>query len=183
MQQQDMIEIRGLRFPEDRRFLTEIVRADIENAARNEGILRRLQSLAKPTDRAVVLGSGFGLLAASLAGHIGLRHVHVVEADTARLNHLRRVCELNGLFRMTFSADLPAPFVPSLLVCDLSDRTRETADQLEEALSDGLRGALVRLSDQFDCASTVLPMLLATGLHYYPRQSCADVICLLQKWN
>ncbi|SDJ49592.1 hypothetical protein [Aliiruegeria lutimaris] len=183
MQQQDMIDIRGLRFPEDRRFLTERVRGDMEEAARNEGILRRLQSLAKPTDRALVLGDGFGLLVAALAGHIGLRHVHVVEANTARRNHLRRVCELNGLFRMTFSADLPAPFVPSLLVCDLSGSANETAGLLENALSDGLRGALVRLSDRFDCASTVLPRLLATGLHYYPRQSCADVLCLLRKWN
>lgn len=178
-----MIDIRGLRFPEDSRFLTERARNDIGEAARNDGILRRLQSFAKPADRALVLGGGFGLLAAALAGHIGLRHVHVIDPDQTRLNHLRQVCESNGLFRIGFSSELPAHFEASLLVCDLPGSGMEMTNLPEAALSPGLRGAFVRLSDRFDCAAGLLPQLLAAGLHYYPRQSCGNVICLLRKWN
>ena len=180
MSEQDWIDIRGLRFPAHPSILTGTRRNDLEEASHNAGIARRLVSLARSDDRALVIGAGAGVLPAILAGRVGLRHVHVIEPETALQTYLNDLCDANGLFRVTVSDTPTCPFVPTLLVADLT----ETGGVLPGALLlPSLRGALLRLTEDQDCAATVLPRIHEAGLHYYARQSSGAVLCFLRKWN
>ncbi|MDV7142386.1 hypothetical protein R3X27_06795 [Tropicimonas sp. TH_r6] len=174
------IEIRGLRFPDSPQFLTEPARNDLEQASRNDGLARKLSSLAKPSDRAIVTGAGSGLAPAFLAGRIGLRHVHIVEPDRNRQAYLRRVQQANGLFRISISETALPPFEPSFLVADL---TLTGGALPEDTLQPDLRGAVLRLPDDFASISRVLPQLMDAGLYYFPRQSSGNLVCFLRKWN
>ncbi len=180
MTTENWIDIRGLRFPDTPQFLTDAARVELEEAAHNEGVARKLVSLSKTADRAIVTGAGCGLAPAFLAGRMGLRHVHIVEPDRNRQGYLRRVRQANGLFRISISETVLPPFEPTLLVADL---TRTGGSFPDGTVQPGLRAAILRLPDDYTSVSRVLPQLMQSGLHYFPRQSSGNLVCFLRKWN
>lgn len=180
MSESDWIDVAGFRFPRDRDFLTEAMYRDFEEAAGNAGILRRLVSFARARDHVVCLGAGSGLVPVVLAGRVGIPHLTVVEPNAPRQRFLLRVFEANGLFRVKLTGRVPPQSDTSLLVADL---TAMVGGLPREQLVPSLRGALIRLTGDWQCSAETFSMVSESGLHYFPKQSQGDVVTWLRKWN
>jgi len=111
---------RGLRFPPDDAILPSAVAGRLRDGTWQAAYTAAACALARPDDRAVVVGAGTGHIAALLAGKIGLPSVTVIERQPDRRAYLARLSRANGLARLTVfgEADIPA-LAPTLIFADL----------------------------------------------------------------
>ncbi|MFD0979245.1 hypothetical protein [Tropicimonas aquimaris] len=138
-------------------------------------------SVARPSDRALVLGSGSGLMPVLLGLRLGLRHLEVVEPDADRFTYLSEVIKENRLIRATWHTAVPADFRPTLIIADLA--RDPTAALPDVGKMDGLRALVLCLPETRPEIAEVFDHAATGGLTYFPRQSCGNVVTFLSRWH
>ncbi|SNS29500.1 hypothetical protein [Tropicimonas sediminicola] len=171
----------ALRFPGADAILSPGELSELEEGGATDTLIKTAMSVARPSDRALVLGGGSGLIPVLLGLRLGLRHLAIVERETDRLAYLSEVLSENRLIRATCHVAAPADFQPTLIISDLARGPAAALPDLGKM--DGLRALVLRLPETRPEIAQVFDLATFGGLTYFPRQSCGNVVTFLSRWH
>ena len=93
----EFILCRGVKFPYDKRFISDKVARRLRNDLYEKPEVLGLSKFLKPTDRILELGSGIGFVSSYAATQLGVHHITCVEANPELCAYIRQVHLENGV--------------------------------------------------------------------------------------
>lgn len=95
------LECRGVRFPDDERFISPRVRESIVAGRYESKEANQVEKLLKENDRVLEIGSGLGFISTIAARDDRTASVLCYEADPRLIPYIKSVHELNGITKAT----------------------------------------------------------------------------------
>ena len=93
----EFIMCRGVKFPYDKRFISDKVAKRLRTDTYESPEVLGLAKFLKPTDRILEFGSGLGFISSFAAKQFGVSDITCVEANPELCSYIRRVHSENGI--------------------------------------------------------------------------------------
>ncbi|GGD41347.1 FkbM family methyltransferase [Sinisalibacter lacisalsi] len=93
--QTQFLRCRGLRFPDDERFISQRTRRLLKTNQYEEREANAVRALVKPDDVALEIGAGIGFMSTLMARSCKASKVHAFEANPSMIPYIERVHALN----------------------------------------------------------------------------------------